>query len=79
MIEEPVKPKEKDQSRLDEEVVKKLQAKFDEEERLERKKAEKEKRTNIALVEKWDDIHAKIDADHLLDERLQAQEQEELS
>nr|GEY84743.1 hypothetical protein [Tanacetum cinerariifolium] len=52
MIEEPVKPKEKDQSRLDEEVVKKLQAEFDEEERLERKKAEKEKRTNIALVEK---------------------------
>nr|GFA54407.1 hypothetical protein [Tanacetum cinerariifolium] len=52
MIEEPVKPRKKDQIRLDEEVVKKLQAKFNEEERLAREK---------------------------LAERLQAQEQEELS
>nr|GEV20194.1 hypothetical protein [Tanacetum cinerariifolium] len=56
MIEEPMKPKKKDQIRLDEETTKKLQAKFDEEERL-----------------------AKIDDDHQLDERMQAQEQEELS
>nr|GEX36085.1 hypothetical protein [Tanacetum cinerariifolium] len=34
MIEEPVKPKKKDQIRLEEEAAKKLQAKFDEEERL---------------------------------------------
>nr|GEW19089.1 hypothetical protein [Tanacetum cinerariifolium] len=34
MIEEPMKPKKKDQIRLDEEADKKLQAKFDEEERL---------------------------------------------
>nr|GEY52368.1 hypothetical protein [Tanacetum cinerariifolium] len=76
MIEEPVKPKKKDQIRLDEEAAKKLQAKFDEEERLAREKARKEKRANIALIEEWDDIQAKIDDDHQLAERLQAREQE---
>ncbi|GKA82585.1 hypothetical protein Tco_0789333, partial [Tanacetum coccineum] len=43
-----------------------------------REKAEKEKEANIALIETWDDIQAKIDADHQLAERMQAQEQEEL-
>nr|GEX18604.1 hypothetical protein [Tanacetum cinerariifolium] len=38
MLEEPVKPKKKDQIRLDEEAVKKLQAEFDKEERLAREK-----------------------------------------
>nr|GFA59914.1 hypothetical protein [Tanacetum cinerariifolium] len=42
MIEEPVKPKKKDQIRLDEEAAKNLQAEFDEEERLAREKAKKE-------------------------------------
>ncbi|GJW33712.1 uncharacterized mitochondrial protein-like protein [Tanacetum coccineum] len=80
MIEEPVKPmKKKVQTMLDEEAALKLQAEFDEEERLAREKAEKEKEANIALIEEWDDIQAKIDADHQLAERLQAQEQEELS
>ncbi|GKC57219.1 hypothetical protein Tco_1084817 [Tanacetum coccineum] len=54
MIEEPVKPiKKKDLIRLDEEVALKLQAEFDEEERLAREKAkkEKEKEANIALIE----------------------------
>ncbi|GKA49942.1 hypothetical protein Tco_0743015 [Tanacetum coccineum] len=45
-------------------------AKFDEEERLAREKAEKEKEANISLIEEWDDIQAKIDADHQLVERL---------
>ncbi|GJY31445.1 hypothetical protein Tco_0414940 [Tanacetum coccineum] len=71
--------KKKDLIRLDEEVALKLQAEFDEEERLAREKAEKEQEANIALIETWDDIQAKIDADHQLAERLQAQEQEELS
>nr|GEX80998.1 uncharacterized mitochondrial protein AtMg00810-like [Tanacetum cinerariifolium] len=79
VIEEPVKPKKRDQIRLDEEAAKNLQADFDEEERLAREKAKKEKRANIALIETWDDIQAKIDADHQLAEILQAQEQEELS
>ncbi|GJS89249.1 hypothetical protein Tco_0771885 [Tanacetum coccineum] len=49
---------------LDEEAALKLQAEFDEEERLAREKVEKEKEANIALIETWDDIQAKIDADH---------------
>ncbi|GKF44502.1 hypothetical protein Tco_0131054 [Tanacetum coccineum] len=80
MIEEPMKSMNKKvQIMLDEEVTLKLQAKFKEEERLARDKAEKEKEVNIALIEVWDDIQAKIDADYQLAERLQAQEQEELS
>nr|GEV45010.1 hypothetical protein [Tanacetum cinerariifolium] len=79
MIEEPVKPKKKDQIRLDEEAVKKLQAEFDEEERLTREKAKKEQEANNGLIEEWGDIQAKIDDDHQLAERLQAQEQKELS
>nr|GFA16976.1 hypothetical protein [Tanacetum cinerariifolium] len=47
--------------------------------KLAREKAEKEERANIALIETWEDIQAKIDVDHQLAERLQAQEQEELS
>ncbi|GKC09634.1 hypothetical protein Tco_1001244 [Tanacetum coccineum] len=75
MIEEPVKPmKKKVQIMLDEEAALKLQAEFDEEERLAREKAKKEKEANIALIEEWDDIQAKINADHQLAERLQAQE-----
>ncbi|GJU20985.1 hypothetical protein Tco_1154327 [Tanacetum coccineum] len=80
MLIEPVKPmKKKDLIRLDEEAALKLQVEFDEEERLAREKDEKEKKVNIALIETWDDIQAKIDDDHQLAERLQAQEQEELS
>ncbi|GJZ35591.1 hypothetical protein Tco_0581408 [Tanacetum coccineum] len=77
---EPVKPmKKKDQISFDEETALKLQAEFDEEKRLAREKAEKEKEANIALIETWDDIQAKIDVDHQLAERMQAQEKEELS
>ncbi|GJT22649.1 hypothetical protein Tco_0892586 [Tanacetum coccineum] len=68
---EPVKPmNKKDQIRLDEEIALYLQAEFDEEERLAREKAEKEEEANIALIETWDDIQAKIDADHQLAERI---------
>ncbi|GKF61539.1 hypothetical protein Tco_0181593, partial [Tanacetum coccineum] len=57
MIEEPMKPmKKKDQIMLDEEADLKLQAEFDEKERLVREKAEKEKEANIALIKECDDI-----------------------
>ncbi|GJX97486.1 hypothetical protein Tco_0353284, partial [Tanacetum coccineum] len=80
MVEEPVKTmKKKDLIRLDKEFASKLQDEFDEEERLAREKAEKEKESNVALIEEWDDIQAKIEVDHELDQRLQAEEQEELS
>nr|GEV21187.1 hypothetical protein [Tanacetum cinerariifolium] len=51
MIEEPVKPKKKDQIRLDEEAAKSLQAEFNEKERLAREKAQKEQEAIIALIE----------------------------
>ncbi|GKD97712.1 hypothetical protein Tco_1381609, partial [Tanacetum coccineum] len=77
---EPVKPlKKKDQIRLDEETALKLQTEFNKEERLAREKAKKLEKANISLIETWDDIQAKIDADHQLAKRLQAQEQEEFS
>ncbi|GKB27087.1 hypothetical protein Tco_0866488 [Tanacetum coccineum] len=77
---EPEKPmKKKELIRLDEEITSKLKAKFDKEVRLAREKAEKEQEANVALNEEWDDIQAKIKADHELAQRLQAQEQEELS
>ncbi|GJV26008.1 hypothetical protein Tco_1378703, partial [Tanacetum coccineum] len=48
---EPVKPmKKKDQILLDEETPLNLQAEFDEEERLAREKAKKEKESNIAWI-----------------------------
>ncbi|GKF33519.1 hypothetical protein Tco_0106719 [Tanacetum coccineum] len=76
----PVKPmKKKDLIRLDEEDALKLQVEFNEEERLAREKAKKEKEVNIALIETWDDTQEKIDDDHQLAERLQAQEHEESS
>ncbi|GJU63119.1 hypothetical protein Tco_1244954 [Tanacetum coccineum] len=54
-----------------------LQAEFDEQERIEREKAEKEEEVNVALTKEWNDIQEKIEADQLLAERLQAREQEE--
>ncbi|GJY24193.1 hypothetical protein Tco_0397851 [Tanacetum coccineum] len=58
----------KDQLKSDEEEAKRLQAEFDEEERLAREKDE----ANVALTEEWDDIQDKIKADHELAKRLQA-------
>ncbi|GJZ08055.1 hypothetical protein Tco_0542338 [Tanacetum coccineum] len=61
---EPEKPmKKKELIRLDEEIASKLQAKFDEEVRLAREKAKKDE-ANVTLTEEWDDIQAKIEADH---------------
>ncbi|GJS46869.1 hypothetical protein Tco_0596990 [Tanacetum coccineum] len=52
-----------------------LQAKFDEEDRLAREKAQQVEEANIA----WDDIQAKMDADYQLAKILQAQEQQVLT
>ncbi|GKE13468.1 hypothetical protein Tco_1417019, partial [Tanacetum coccineum] len=75
MVEEPLKMKKKDQVSFDEQEAKRLQAEFDEEDRLAREKDE----ANVALTEEWDNIQAKIDADYQLAQRLQAEEQEELT
>ncbi|GJR30425.1 hypothetical protein Tco_1106657 [Tanacetum coccineum] len=77
---EPEKPmKKKDQISFDEETAKRLQAEFDKEARLAREKAKKVLEANVALTEEWDDIQAKIKADHELAQRLQAEKQKELS
>ncbi|GJX61531.1 retrovirus-related pol polyprotein from transposon TNT 1-94 [Tanacetum coccineum] len=69
---EPEKPlKKKDKIKFDEEEALRLQAKFDEEDRLAREKAQQVEEANIA----WDDIQAKIDVDYQLAKRLQTQEQ----
>ncbi|GKG24591.1 hypothetical protein Tco_0395219, partial [Tanacetum coccineum] len=75
MVEEPVKRKKKDQISLDEELAFKLQAEEEKQERLSREKAQQVKKANIA----WDDVQSKIKADYQLAQRLQAQEQEELT
>ncbi|GJU21586.1 hypothetical protein Tco_1154928 [Tanacetum coccineum] len=60
MVEEPVKSmKKKDLIRLDEEIASKLQARFDEEERLTREKDE----ANVPLTKEWDDIQAKFEVE----------------
>ncbi|GJR07205.1 hypothetical protein Tco_0530189 [Tanacetum coccineum] len=66
---------ELDQLKLDEEMALKLQAEIDEDERLAREKEE----PNVALTKGWDDIHAKVDADYQLAQRLQAEEQEQFT
>ncbi|GKD06561.1 hypothetical protein Tco_1181535, partial [Tanacetum coccineum] len=61
---------------LDEELAFKLQAEEEEEEEmLAREKAQQVEEANIA----WDDVQVKIDADYQLAQRLQAQEQDELT
>ncbi|GJY22483.1 hypothetical protein Tco_0396141 [Tanacetum coccineum] len=60
LVKEPVKLKKKDLIKLDEEIASKLQAEFNEDERLTREKDE----ANVALTEEWDDIQAKVDGDY---------------
>ncbi|GJW27652.1 chrysanthemyl diphosphate synthase [Tanacetum coccineum] len=78
MIEEHVKLKKKDQIAYDAEVAQKLQeqlhAELEEEARVEREK--EEEASNAALMEEWDSIKARLDADAQLAKRLQAKERE---
>nr|GEV11876.1 retrovirus-related Pol polyprotein from transposon TNT 1-94 [Tanacetum cinerariifolium] len=83
MIEEPMKLKKKDQIHLDKEVALKLQeelqAECEKEQRLSSERAQQEKEANIALIESYDDVQAKIDVDYELAQRLQVKEQDELT
>ncbi|GJT50892.1 hypothetical protein Tco_0977049 [Tanacetum coccineum] len=67
-----VKVKGKDQIEYDADVAQRLQAKLDEEVRLERER--EEEASNVALIKEWDSIEARIDANAQLVERLQAEE-----
>ncbi|GJR24908.1 hypothetical protein Tco_0973435 [Tanacetum coccineum] len=60
---------------LDEELAFKLQAEEEEEERLAKEKDQQIEEVNIT----WDDVQARVEADYQLAQRLQAQEQEELT
>ncbi|GJZ71404.1 hypothetical protein Tco_0635255 [Tanacetum coccineum] len=78
---EPERPlKKKDQVALDEEMARNLealmQAKLIEEERLAR---QKEEEANIALIESWDNAQAMMEVDFELAQRLQAEEQGEIT
>ncbi|GJR60553.1 hypothetical protein Tco_1502715 [Tanacetum coccineum] len=78
---EPKKPlKKKDQIALDEEMARNLEAQMQaeliEEERLAR---QKEEEANIVLIESWDNTQAMMEADFELAQRLQAEEQGEIT
>ncbi|GJR56071.1 hypothetical protein Tco_1406592 [Tanacetum coccineum] len=75
IVEEPLKMKKKDQISFDEQEAIRLQAEFNKELRLAREKYE----ANVTLIEEWNDIQAKIDADYQIAKQIQAEEQEEFS
>nr|GEU60814.1 hypothetical protein [Tanacetum cinerariifolium] len=82
MVEEPLKMKKKDQISFDEQEAKRLQADFKEEQRLKQRlveEAQKALKDNIVVIEQWHDVQAKIKADYELAQRLQAEEQEQLT
>ncbi|GJR52008.1 hypothetical protein Tco_1402529 [Tanacetum coccineum] len=80
MIKPKVPLKRKDQVALNEDLARNLQAQLEaeliEEERLARKK---EKEANIALIESWDNTQAMMEADFELAQRLQTEEQGEIT
>ncbi|GJT54980.1 hypothetical protein Tco_0990034 [Tanacetum coccineum] len=78
---EPKKPlRKKDQIAMDKVVARnleaQLQAELEEEERISRLKEEK---SNIALLESWDNTQAMMDVDYQLAQQMQTEEQEQLS
>ncbi|GKE25589.1 hypothetical protein Tco_1440973 [Tanacetum coccineum] len=80
-MDEPEVPlKKKDQIALDKEMTRNLEAQIQaelvEEERLARKKEEE---ANIAVIESWDNTQAMMEADFELAQRLQAEEQGEIT
>ncbi|GKB33358.1 hypothetical protein Tco_0872759 [Tanacetum coccineum] len=80
MIEPEVPLKRKDQVALGEDLARNLQAQLEaeliEEERIARKKEEE---ANITLIESWDNTQAMMEADFELAQRLQTEEQGEIT
>nr|GEY20046.1 hypothetical protein [Tanacetum cinerariifolium] len=79
MVESEKPLKKRDQIAFDEKVAKKLKAhmkaKMEEEERIAREKDE----ANIVVIEQWDGVSAKTDADMELAQKFQTKEQEQLT
>ncbi|GKB74486.1 hypothetical protein Tco_0935898, partial [Tanacetum coccineum] len=73
MVKQEKPLKKKDRIKFDEELAQRLSSKLEEEEKLAK---QKEEDANIA---EWDDVQAMMDADYKLAERLQAEEQGELT
>ncbi|GJT45426.1 hypothetical protein Tco_0954141 [Tanacetum coccineum] len=77
MVEPEIPLKKKDQIALDAELTFKLHA----EEQAELEKIQKERdaqeEANIAIIEKWNEVQAKMEADMELAQRLQSKEQEQ--
>nr|GFA94736.1 hypothetical protein [Tanacetum cinerariifolium] len=72
---EPKKPlKKKDQIAFDEEVARNLEARMKAEIEAKERIARKKDEGNIAVVEQWDEVQAKIDADIELAQKLQTEE-----
>ncbi|GJW60595.1 hypothetical protein Tco_0109930 [Tanacetum coccineum] len=70
MVKEPLKMKKKYQISFDEQEAIRLQVEFDEEVRLVKEKD----KANVALIEEWNDIQAKIDANYQMAKQMQAEE-----
>nr|GEU54620.1 hypothetical protein [Tanacetum cinerariifolium] len=79
MVEEPLKIKKKDQISFDKQESRRLQAELDQEQRLTEEEAQKALDANIVVIEQWHDVQAKIEAGFELAQRLQAEEQEQLT
>ncbi|GJS49919.1 putative ribonuclease H-like domain-containing protein [Tanacetum coccineum] len=75
IVEEPLMMKKKDQVLFDKQEAIRLQAQFDKEDRIAREKEE----ANAALIAQWNNIQDKVETDYELAQRLQAEEQEELT
>ncbi|GKG09720.1 hypothetical protein Tco_0338466, partial [Tanacetum coccineum] len=80
MVEPKIPLKKKDQVALDEEMARNLEAQMQaeliEEERLAR---QKEEQANIDLIESWDNTQAMMEADFELAQKLQTEEQGEIT
>nr|GEU90699.1 retrotransposon protein, putative, Ty1-copia subclass [Tanacetum cinerariifolium] len=75
MVEEPLKMKKKDQISFDEQEARRLQVKFDEQDKIAKEKAQLIEDENLP----WDNVQAMMDADYELATRLQEEEQGELT
>ncbi|GKA11238.1 hypothetical protein Tco_0690671 [Tanacetum coccineum] len=75
MVEEPKKMQKKDQVLFDIQEALRLQAQFDKKDRIAREKEE----ANAALIAQWNDIQDKVETDYEIAQRLQTEEQEELT
>nr|GEV29485.1 hypothetical protein [Tanacetum cinerariifolium] len=78
MVEEPLKMKKKIKSVLMSKKLEDYKLRLMSKTDLQKKKL-KSIRSNIVVIEQWHDVQAKIDADYELAQRLQAEEQEQLT